>query len=111
MPAYFVAQATHVLQAAGVASGSAPDGSKTESGMVRVRYCNIPLPHTQPFSPRESRVVERLFIVSQPDAFPDHILQDCLCRFGNLIDAYFMGGAWSERSPLVLIFPSWNGRV
>lgn len=36
--------------------------------------------------------VERLFVVSQPNSFPDEIMQDAFCRFGGLIDAHFMNG-------------------
>ncbi len=38
------------------------------------------------------QVVERLFVVSQPKNFPDHIMRDAFCRFGGLIDAHFMAG-------------------
>jgi hypothetical protein len=56
------------------------------------RYCSVPLPDRQPFAPKDSDVAERLFIVSVPEAFPASFLEDCFCRFGNLINAYFMPG-------------------
>lgn len=73
----------------GLGAGSGHGGGVRK---VRVRYCNVMLPETKPLASRDSVCVERLFIVSQPDSFPDHILQDCFCRFGNLIDVYFMPG-------------------
>ena len=83
-------QATEVLEEKGLTSMDTGDGNTSRK--VRVRYCNIPLPETKPLASRESVCVERLFIVSQPDSFDEDILQDCFCRFGNLIDVYFMPG-------------------
>lgn len=65
---------------------------RTQGGLNRMRFCNVPLPGTQPFASKEDPCAERLFIVSQPDSFPQHVLQDCFCRFGDLIDAFFMPG-------------------
>ena len=97
-------QATSVLQQAGLSApgGAAPSGGSGGSGGsgdVRVRYCNVSLPEKQPLSPRDSPIEMRLFIVSQPTAFPERVLQDAFCRFGGLIDAYFMpGGATQSRT-------------
>jgi len=57
-----------------------------------VKYCSVSLPDRQPFAPHESEIVERLFIVSTPDSFPQSFLEDCFCRFGNMIGAFFMPG-------------------
>jgi len=67
-----------------------PVASTGSSGTVK--YCSVSLPDRQPFAPHESEIVERLFIVSTPDAFPQSFLEDCFCRFGNMIGAYFMPG-------------------
>lgn len=56
------------------------------------KYCLVPLPDRMPFAPKDSEVAERLFIVSVPEAFPASFLEDCFCRFGNLISAFFMPG-------------------
>jgi len=58
----------------------------------QVKYCSVVLPDRQPFAPHDSEIVERLFIVSTPDAFPQSFLEDCFCRFGNMIGAFFMPG-------------------
>lgn len=58
----------------------------------QARYCNVPLPERQPLAPKDSEIAERLFIVAVPEAFPSTFLEDCFCRFGNLIDAFFMPG-------------------
>ena len=35
--------------------------------------------------------------MSKPKAFPDFILRDAFCRFGDLIDAHFMSGQFAVR--------------
>ena len=35
---------------------------------------------------------ERLYITAYPRKFEDRVLEDILCRFGGLIDAYFSKG-------------------
>ena len=75
-----------MLQQAGFKS------SGSSGGLDRPHYCNIPVPFPQPCAPKDAPMVERLFIVSQPEQFPDSYLTDLLCRFGNLIDAYFLPG-------------------
>ena len=82
-----------MLQQAGF-SGAVPSGGA--SGDVRVRYCNVALPEKKAFASRDSPVEQRLFIVSLPDGFEERILKDSFCRFGNLIDAYFMPGTFLE---------------
>jgi len=73
-------------------STATPGSPPVGSGRERVRWCNVSLPYRQPMEPKDTACEERLFIVSQPEAFPDHVLVDLLCRFGGLIDAYFMPG-------------------
>lgn len=69
----------------GYGSGPYGDGGQ-------VKYCNVSLPDRQPLAPKDSEIAERLFIVSVPEAFPSSFLEDCFCRFGNLITAFFMPG-------------------
>ncbi|ELU03679.1 hypothetical protein CAPTEDRAFT_33898, partial [Capitella teleta] len=84
-------QATSIIQQAGL-SNLVPNTLSASDGMESVDYCNLRLPQRKPFAMKDSGVEERLFIVSQPDTFPEHILQDTFGRFGNLVDAYFMPG-------------------
>jgi len=57
-----------------------------------VKYCSVSLPDRQPFAPHDSEIVERLFVVSTPESFPQSFLEDAFCRFGNMIGAFFMPG-------------------
>lgn len=90
-----------MLQHAGLAgSGGTPLLSSTSLGSVSgagadkqyTRYTKVALPSQKPLAPKDSLVQERLFIVIAPDTVPDYILEDCFCRFGNMISAYFMPG-------------------
>ena len=56
------------------------------------RYCSVALPDKQPMAARDSQIARRVFIVSHPERFTDDVLRDAFCRFGNLIDAYFVPG-------------------
>jgi len=76
-------QASSILQS----SGGLPP---VIDDIGRVRYTQVPLPDKKPIQQVDSPVAERLFIVSQPESFDNSILKDCFCRFGGLIDAYFM---------------------
>jgi len=98
-----IQKATQVLEKAGLgqalSSGAVPMDTSAPgspppvgSGRERVRWCNVSLPYRQGMEPKDTPCEERLFIVSQPESFPDHVLVDLLCRFGGLIDAYFMPG-------------------
>ena len=78
-----------------------PVASKGATGQVK--YCSVSLPDRQPFAPHNSEVVERLFIVSTPDPFPQSFLEDCFCRFGNMIGAFFMPGKYSQPSIYLFI--------
>jgi len=96
-------QAMSLLQQSGMgdAAVSAVAGGQT-SGLFMpvesrgasgpVKYCSVSLPDRQPFAAHESEIVERLFIVSTPESFPQSFLEDAFCRFGNMIGAYFMPG-------------------
>ena len=55
-------------------------------------YCSVALPDRQPTASRDSPIARRVFIVSHPERFSDDVLRDAFCRFGNLIDAYFVPG-------------------
>ena len=59
---------------------------------VRVSYCDFPLPEMMPMANKTDSCAQRVFIVAQPHSFSDNILRDMLCRFGGLIDCYFMSG-------------------
>ena len=56
------------------------------------RHCKIPLPLKKSLVSRSSTVKERLYITAYPRKFDDRVLEDILCRFGGLIDAYFSKG-------------------
>jgi len=55
-------------------------------------YCSIALPPPQPLSHPESPLEDRLFIVCSPSTPPVYIAKDVFCRFGGLIDLYFLNG-------------------
>ena len=55
-------------------------------------YCSIALPPPQPLAHPECPVMERLFIVSSPSQPPIYAVKDVFCRFGALIDLYFLTG-------------------
>ena len=89
-------QASTLLQKAGIGGIAGGDLGPGGERMVTVTYCNVQLPERKPFAQRDAHVEERLFFVSQPDYFPENILQDAFVRFGGLVDAYFMPGMyWS----------------
>ena len=69
-----------------------PVASTGTGGTGTVKYCSVSLPDREPIAPHDSDIVERLFIVSTPEPFPQSFLEDCFCRFGNMIGAYFMPG-------------------
>ncbi|XP_070566589.1 RNA-binding protein 45-like [Ptychodera flava] len=86
--------------------GSGPHSGVSESGgsgsfsqvLVRHGYgdmgsptCSVSLPAPQPLAPSDSEIVDRLFVVCNPQPPPSHILRDVFSRFGNLIDVYMLG--------------------
>ena len=46
----------------------------------------------QPLSHPDCPVVERLFLVCSPAQPPVYVVKDVFCRFGGLIDLYFLNG-------------------
>ena len=87
-------QATNIIQNAGLSNlmGAGSGDTGPAERLVSVTYCNVQLPERKPFAQRDASIQERLFIVSQPEPFPENILQDAMVRFGGLVDAYFMPG-------------------
>jgi len=89
-----------LLQQAGIGVGgpiapSRSQGPTYGNDRQSMVYSGLSLPERRPFAPQDAPIVERLFIVSNPDVFDDKILEDVFCRFGNMIGAYFMPGWWS----------------
>ncbi|KAF0305374.1 RNA-binding protein 45 [Amphibalanus amphitrite] len=109
-----IAQATSLIQAAGInphaASGGgggggadggggppAGPGPAVPGGVVMPEhydptYCSARLPAPQPLAALDSTVAERLFIVCHPAPPPPYTLKDVFGRFGNLIDIYILSG-------------------
>ncbi|KAI0231772.1 RNA-binding protein 45 [Lamellibrachia satsuma] len=102
-----IQKATAVLQQAGLANvmgapmaGMSPSPvanpmasqATTISQEGTAHYCSVALPDRQPTASRDSPIARRVFIVSHPERFSDDVLRDAFCRFGNLIDAYFVPG-------------------
>ncbi|KDR11573.1 RNA-binding protein 45, partial [Zootermopsis nevadensis] len=79
-----IAQATSIIQAAGLTQGSV----------------SIKLPEPQPLAPMDAETAERqvdfsdysLFIVCHPLPPPMFAMRDVFGRFGNLIDVYMLSG-------------------
>ncbi|CAD5120478.1 DgyrCDS9044 [Dimorphilus gyrociliatus] len=66
-------------------------GEDEKDSFVRVRYCTFPVPDVRDIvSQMECKT--RLFIVSKPSSFDNSIMKNLFCRYGNLIDAYFLPG-------------------
>jgi len=100
-----IAQATSLIQAAGLGQGSlstqgipslspvqAPTNNNFPGETYDPSYCSVKLPTPQPLAPMDSPVAERLFIVCQPTPPPIYVLKDIFGRFGHLIDVYMLGG-------------------
>ena len=64
--------------------------------MERLSFCSVPLPLPKPWSQKTSQTAERLFFVSQPDAFPEKYLRDVFSRFAGLIEVYFIPSKLSQ---------------
>ena len=84
-----------MLSHAGVALPPAVTGAGAGAREAGVRssavsYCSLALPERQ--ARVKADVACRLFLVAQPEGFAQRILDDLLCRFGGLIDAYFVTG-------------------
>lgn len=103
-----IAQATSLIQAAGLGQGALsthpapsipmspgqpPTNTNFSAGETYdPSYCSVKLPTPQPLAPMDSHVAERLFIVCQPSPPPIYVLKDIFGRFGHLIDVYMLGG-------------------
>lgn len=97
-----IAQATSLIQAAGLTPGQPGSGhmnnmnnqgNNINSGETYdPSYCSVKLPPPQPLAPVDSAVAERLFIVCHPTPPPIYAMKDVFGRFGNLIDIYILNG-------------------
>lgn len=87
-----IAQATSIIQAAGLTQGGVNNTSQTRGETYDPTYCSVKLPGPQPLAPMESETAERLFIVCQPSPPPMFAIRDVFGRFGNLIDVYMLSG-------------------
>jgi len=63
-------------------------GIKMEAGgdLMSVTYTDVMLPPRQQLARQDALTAERLFLVAYPDTFPEEVLNDLFCRFGELID-------------------------
>ncbi|KAF2363728.1 RNA recognition motif domain [Trinorchestia longiramus] len=75
-----------------VGGGMASHGPSSHSDTYDPSYCSIKLPPPQPLAPVDSPVAERLFIVCQGSTPPSYAMKDVFGRFGNLIDIYMLNG-------------------
>ena len=82
-----VAQAMNNLQL-----NAPPAAPAAPSYIYDPAYCSIALPPPQPLSHPDCPVVERLFLVCSPAQPPVYVVKDVFCRFGGLIDLYFLNG-------------------
>ena len=74
-----------MLSEAGYSSGGTNEKPTSNANSVYVSYTDIPLPSLKPMAHPSTPVGERLFIVCQPRAIPEDILNDCFSRYGDLI--------------------------
>lgn len=86
-----IAQATSIIQAAGLTQGGANSAGQTRE-TYDPTYCSVKLPEPQPLAPMDAETVERLFIVCHPGPPPMFAMRDVFGRFGNLIDVYMLSG-------------------
>lgn len=75
-----IAQATSLIQAAGLAAPSLEHS------------ISLKLPPIQPMASIDADVEKRCFIVCGPPIPPIYAMKDAFCRFGNLIDVYMLPG-------------------
>ncbi|GFG33000.1 hypothetical protein Cfor_09657 [Coptotermes formosanus] len=80
-----IAQATSIIQAAGLTQGNTRE-------TYDPTYCSVKLPGPQPLAPMDAETAERLFIVCHPGPPPMYAMRDVFGRFGNLIDVYMLSG-------------------
>jgi len=86
-----IAQATSIIQAAGLTQGGANSTVQTRE-TYDPTYCSVKLPGPQPLAPMDAETAERLFIVCHPGPPPMYAMRDVFGRFGNLIDVYMLSG-------------------
>ncbi|KAK9693507.1 RNA recognition motif [Popillia japonica] len=83
-----IAQATSIIQAAGLS----PDFLQNKLGLQINRkdetYCSVELPDIQPLLHVDDIVEARCFFVCSPHPPSSATLKDVFCRFGNLIEVY-----------------------
>jgi len=84
-------QASHMMRSCHISPPGAPPAAPAPY-IYDPSYCSIALPPPQPLSHPECPVVERLFIVATPSQPPVYVVKDVFCRFGGLIDLYFLSG-------------------
>ncbi|XP_067006548.1 RNA-binding protein 45 [Anabrus simplex] len=88
-----IAQATSLIQAAGLTPGAGGLGNNIQSRETYdPSYCSVKLPPPQPLAPMDAETAERLFIVCNPGPPPPYAVRDVFGRFGNLIDVYMLNG-------------------
>ncbi|KAJ9575632.1 hypothetical protein L9F63_007493, partial [Diploptera punctata] len=86
-----IAQATSIIQAAGLTQGAANNVAATRE-TYDPSYCSVKLPGPQPLAPMDAETAERLFIVCHPGPPPMFAMRDVFGRFGNLIDVHMLNG-------------------
>ncbi|XP_021934373.1 RNA-binding protein 45 isoform X2 [Zootermopsis nevadensis] len=86
-----IAQATSIIQAAGLTQGGTNSVAQTRE-TYDPTYCSVKLPEPQPLAPMDAETAERLFIVCHPLPPPMFAMRDVFGRFGNLIDVYMLSG-------------------
>jgi hypothetical protein len=89
-----IAQATSIIQAAGLSAAATHHhiSSAAAGESYDPSYCSVKLPAPQPLAPIDSTVMERLFVVCHPSPPPIYALKDTFGRFGNLIDIFMLNG-------------------
>ncbi|GJQ87072.1 hypothetical protein Trydic_g6831 [Trypoxylus dichotomus] len=85
-----IAQATSIIQAAGLS----PEFLQSKLGLSINRndetYCSVELPEIQPLLHVDDPVEARCFFVCSPHPPNAATLKDVFCRFGNLIEVYVL---------------------
>lgn len=85
-----IAQATSMIQAAGLTTGKPMSNPSNSGDNYDPSYCSVQLPPPQPLAPMDSEMVQRLFLVCHPVTPAMYVLRDIFSRFGHLIDVYML---------------------
>uniref|UniRef100_A0A6M2DND7 Putative rna-binding protein 45 n=1 Tax=Xenopsylla cheopis TaxID=163159 RepID=A0A6M2DND7_XENCH len=85
-----IAQATSLIQAAGLNVNPASLLSKCADDDFIESQCSVKLPPPQPLTSINTPHAKRCFIVCSPNPPPMFVMRDVFCRFGNLIDVYVL---------------------